>query len=252
MLYLKNAPLLLRWHSKGFIRWMVLCIFITGTSYIHGQNTGMVFGPVITAGETLVDFRIAYNADQDFWVYRNHLQHSFSDSFNLRGITFHTIDSSNKWNFRLFRVEGLWQFLKRKKAGWDSALRLELQIAKGDDLPNWVRLAWSGMYEINDDWRITGNFLTGREIGTAGDSEALFEIRAQISRKISKTSRLAIDYFGNMNHFEALDDWESHRHQLGPTWGIRLNKTIITTGALFGLSEAAANVEYRLAIAYSF
>ena len=254
MLYLNNVFLPLLKQGKGFfLGGKILCALVILTNYAHGQNTGMVFGPNVVAEETVVDFRIGYDADEDSWVYRNHLQHSFSDSFNLRGIFLHKINSSNKWDFRLFRVEGLWQFLESREAGWDSALRFDLEIAEGDNLPSRIRLAWSGAYDMNNDWRITSNFLTGDEIGPASDSEELFEVRAQISRRLNKKSRLAIDYFGNMNNVKALGDWESHRHQLGPTLNIHPNKTItITAGALFGLSPAASDMEYRLAATYAF
>jgi hypothetical protein len=251
MVDFNNSPLLLGQHNRGFFFWVTLCTFIIGTRYAHCQNTGIVFGPDVVAEEMAVDFRIAYDANEDRWAYRNHLQYGFSDSFSLRGITLHTIDSSSKWNFRFFRIEGLWQFLESEEAGWDSALRFELEIAEGDDLPSKVRIAWTGMHEIDDYWQVRGNILTGYEIGPASDPGAFFEIRAQVSRKLNRTSRLAVDYFGNMNNLEMLGNWESQQHQLGPTLSIRLNETtMITAGALFGLSRAASDAECRITIGY--
>ena len=197
--------------------------------------------------------RAAYDADNELWVYRNHIQYSFSDSFNLRGIVQYRIDSSNRWDFRYVRFEGLWQFLEDEKAGWDSALRFELEIAEGDNLPSRVRLAWSGAYDIDHYWQIRGNFLTGYEIGPASDPGALFEVRAQVSRRLTQTTRMTFDYFGNMNNTEAFGNWESQRHQLGPTLSVGLSKNIrVIGGALFGISQAAADSEYRAVVMRTF
>ena len=223
------------------------------STVLCAQNTALVFGPEVIAGEGIFDFRMGYDPDEDRWVYRNHVQYGFSDSFSLRGLTLHTIDSSDRWDFRFFRIEGLWQFLEDEKAGWDSALRFDLEIAEGDNLPNRVRLAWSGMYDIDQYWQIRGNFFTGYEIGPASDPGALFEIRAQASRRLTHTARLTLDYFGNMNNTEAFGNWESQRHQLGPTLIVRLSKNIrVIGGALFGISQTAADSEYRVVVMHAF
>ncbi len=250
----KIMPLHLREQSRGFFITIITLLFaIVMTPNVHGQNDGLVFGPEVNAREANIDFRTAYNAGEEIWVYRNHVQYSFSDSFNLRGITQHRINSSDQWDFRYFRVEGLWQFLEDETAGWDSALRFELEIAEGDNLPSRVRLAWSGSYDIDDYWQVRGNFLTGYRIGPNSPSGALVEVRSQISRKLNKNFGLAVDYFGNMNDTEAFGNWESQRHQLGPTLSIQCNENIsIIAGVLFGISRDASNKEFRLVTGYFF
>ena len=251
MINFKDVRLLpLKW-NRFFL--LSVALFLVSSTVLRAQNTALVFSPEVIAGEGIVDFRMGYDPHEDRWAYRNHIQYGFSDSFNLRGLTLHTIDSSGRWDFRFFRIEGLWQFLEDEKAGWDSALRFELEIAEGDDLPSKVRVAWSGMYDIDHNWQIRGNFLTGYEIGPASDSGALFEVRAQVSRRLTDTSRLALDYFGNMNNTEAFGNWESQRHQLGPTLNARLGKTVrVIGGALFGISRTAVNTEYRVVLMRTF
>ena len=232
---------------------LFVCFVGLGKSYVYSQNDGLVFGPEVIAKEASVDFRTAYNADEEVWVYRNHIQYSFSDSFNLRGMTQHRINSSNQWDFRYFRVEGLWQFLEDEKAGWDSALRFELQIAEGDDLPSRFRIAWSGSYDIDDNWQIRGNFLTGYRIGPSSPPGALVEVRSQISRRLNKNLSLSFDYFGNMNDTKAFGNWESQEHQVGPTLSAGFNKNFsVVVGLLFGISRDASNKELRIVTGYFF
>lgn len=251
MIILNITPLFQKIWSKGFF--ILVPLLLLSASTANAQSTALVFGPEVIAGEGTVDFRLGYDADEDRWIYRNHVQYSFSDSFNLRGLTLHTIDASNSWDFRLFRVEGLWQFLEDEKAGWDSALRFELEVAEGDNLPSRFRLAWSGMYNISKIWQVRGNFLTGYEIGPASAPGALFEVRAQASRKLNNKARLAFDYFGNMNNTEAFGNWESQRHQVGPTLSFVLSRHIqVIGGALFGISQAASDSEYRAIIIRTF
>ena len=69
-------------------------------------------------------------------------------------------DDVERVDFRYFRLEGQYQFPEDGKAGFDSALRAELQIADGDDPASRVRLCWTNKYDINDDWQIRGIFIT--------------------------------------------------------------------------------------------
>ena len=254
MLDLANAILLyLQKQSRDFQFTIITCLVGALVSNIYGQSAGSVFGPEVNAKEVSVDFRTAYNADDETWVYRNQIRYSFTDSFSLRGVAQQRIDSSGRWDFRYFRIDGLWQFLEDEKAGWDSALRFELQIAEGDNLPSRVRFAWTGSYDIDDCWQVRGNFLTGYRIGPASDPGALVEVRSQIGRRLGKNFKLSFDYFGDMNDTEAFGNWESQRHRVGPTLNARFNRTIsITVGALFGVSRDASNKEYRLITGYFF
>ena len=56
-----------------------------------------------------------------------------------------------------------------------------------------------------------------------------------------------------MNNTEAFGNWESQRHQLGPTLNARLGKTVrVIGGALFGISRTAVNTEYRVVLMRTF
>ena len=95
--------------------------------------------------------------------------------------------------------------------------------------------------------------MTGYEIGMASDPGALFEVRAQVSRRLTKTTRMTFDYFGNMNNTEAFGNWKSQRHQIGPTLSVGLSKTTrVIRGALFGISQTAADSEYRVVVMRTF
>ena len=253
MIQLTEAPLHPQKWYGGSVFLFFICFAVLGRAHVYGQNDGLVFTPEVIAGQALIDARAAYNADDETWVYRNHIQYSFSDSFNLRGVVQYRIDSSNRWDFRYVRFEGLWQFLEDETAGWDSALRFELEIAEGDDLPSRVRLAWSGSFDINECLQVRGNVLTGYRIGPDSEPGVLLEVRAQVNRRITRKVRVALDYFGNMNDTETLVNWESQRHQIGPTLGIKLSKNVqVGGGVLFGISPAAANHEYRAIVMRTF
>ena len=253
MLTLAQSPLFLQKQTRGFFFWIVACLVGSAMPDAYGQNDGMVFSPEVVAGQTSLDFRTAYNPDEATWVYRNHIQYGFSDSFNLRAATQHRIDSSGKWDFRFFRAQALWQFLEDEKAGWDSALRFEFQIGEGDDAPSGVRVAWTGAYDIDENWQIRGNFLTGYRTFPDSDPGALLEVRGQISRRLNRTFRLSLDYFGNMNDTKTFGNWDSQNHQTGPTLRVRFNESVtITVGALFGISRAASSKEFRIVTGFFF
>ena len=95
--------------------------------------------------------------------------------------------------------------------------------------------------------------ITGHEFGAESDGGYLLEARAQISRRLSDRIRLAVDYYGDFNHTEAIGSFDEQEHQLGPLlkWNLRERFTA-NLGILFGVSDAAADREFRLFLTQAF
>jgi len=211
-----------------------------------GQNTSSVFSPDVTAGATAVEYRIAYDGEDSSTAQRIPVQHGFSESWRMRLIALFSGNETNSTEFRYVRWEGQWQFLENEEAGWDSALRLELQLADGDDSPSRVRLAWTGKVDLNDAWQLRGNFLTGHQFGSDAGGGYLLESRLQLTRKLSDQWRLGFDYYGDMNDTEDFGGWDDQEHQLGPILKFKLNdRWSGFINGLHGISDGAADFEGR-------
>lgn len=221
-------------------------------SIASGQNTGTVFSPDVEADTRGVDVRFAYDGDADSLAQRVHYQHSFSDAFRLRGVAAYNSDSSTNFDYRYFRLEGQYQFLEDDQAPFDSAVRAELQFADGDNLPSRVRFGWSNKMDLNKLWQIRGILLTGHRFGPESSGGYLLGARAQLSRKLNDSVTLAVDYYGDFNDTNEVGSFEEQAHQLGPMVKFDLSDRLGgMAGVLFGVSDAAADSEFRLFLNYA-
>ncbi|MEM0897226.1 MAG: transporter [Verrucomicrobiota bacterium] len=235
------------------LRYAPLFLLSLAFGTAQAQNTSSVFSPDVTKGKSAIEYRSAFDPDNDAFVHRLHYQYAFTDSWRLRIIGLQDGDDSDAFAYRYTRLEAMWQFLEDEDFGWDSALRFELQIAEDDSPPSRFRVAWSGKVDLDDHWQLRGNFLTGHEFGEESDDGYLLESRAQISRKITDKWRLAVDYYGDMNDTENFGSFDEQEHQLGPLLKFKTGGRLSGQfGALFGISEAAADTELRLHLTYSF
>ena len=240
---------------KPTLRLPVLFLVLFGLSSqgLSGQNTSTVFSPDVTQGASVVEYRLAFNPDNDGTAHRIHVQHGFTDSWRMRLIAAFRGSESNDTEFRYVRWEGLWQFLEDEDAGWDSALRFELQLADGDDRPSRVRVAWTGKVDLSDTWQLRGNFLTGHQFGAESSGGYLLEGRAQLTRKVSDTWRVGFDWYGDFNDTDDIGSWDEQEHQFGPIFKYRLGSDWSGfINGLWGLSDSASDFEGRITVIRKF
>jgi hypothetical protein len=235
-------------HSRQPIFYGCLAVlFILLPIPLQAQNTSSVFSPDVVKGRHAAEYRASYDLEKDFFSHRIHYQYGFNDSFRGRVILTQRKEDTEDFDFRYMRLEGLWQFLEHEKAGWDSALRFELQIADGDDPPSRFRVGWTSKVDFADDWQFRFNFLTGRQFGNEAGKGALLENRAQLTYKVADPIRLGVDYYGDMNDTEDVGNWKEQEHQIGPIIKFNLGGGWKgQAGPLFGISNAATDTELRI------
>lgn len=220
---------------------------------LDAQNTSSVFSPNVTKGASDVEYRLGYEPEGDALAQRIHYQYGITDTLRLRGIVQFNQSDTESFGFQYFRQETQWQFLKEAVDGWDSALRFEIQIPDNSHLPYRARLGWTGLVNLDENWQLRGNALLGKEFGPDRDPGFGPEGRAQISRKLNKHIRLAVDWFGDFNDTEDIGSYEEQEHQLGPLLKVKAGDGwSANIGALWGISRAAPNIEYRFILTYGF
>lgn len=240
--------------NRSFHGFFAVFILIIVAQLGYGQNTSTVFSPNVTKGASAVEYRFAYDPnDDDAVAQRIHYQYGITDQWRLRGIFQLSSDSNESIEFQYFRLEAQWQFLKTAEAGWDSALRFELQIPDRNDYPYRARIAWAGAVDLDQWWELRGNVLLGREFGPERDSGLTVEGRAEVNYSISKHFTAAVDYFADINNTINTGSFNQQEHQLGPLLKAKVGDGWKGyAGALFGVSRTAPNVEYRFMISYNF
>jgi len=216
-------------------------------------NTSTVFSPDVTAGKSQTEYRFGFDTDADAYAHRWHLQHGFSDSLRMRLIFLGSGDDNTSFEFRYIRWEGMWQLLEDQEAGWDSALRFEIQVADGDDTPGRIRLAWSGKWQLADDWQVRTNLLTGHQIGENAGDGFLLEARFQLGYALTDQLDFAVDLYSDLNDTDDMGSFDEQEHQIGPLLKFDLGDNLGgQTGFLFGLSKATPDLEFRIHLGYTF
>lgn len=235
--------------SLVFLFGILLISFLS----LSGINTSSVFSADVKKGEPSFEYRSGYDPDSHNFAHRFHYQYGLSESWRMRLILLQSKNELENLEYRYARWEGQWQFLEDEEAGWDSALRFEVQLADFDDEPSRGRVAWTGKKDLDEDWQVRWNLLTGHQIGSESKSGWLLESRAQVSRKINSQWRFAVDYYGDMNTTKSIGSFDDQEHQLGPLFKFSLkNGWSGNFGALYGISESAPDKEYRVALIFGF
>lgn len=230
-----------------------MAAWLTITTPTEAQNTGSVFSPDVVKGRHSAEYRSSYDLENDFFSHRIHYQYGFTDSLQGRVILTQRKEDSEDFDFRYVRLEGMWQFLEDEKAGFDSALRFELQLADGDDPPHRFRVGWSNKVDIDENWQFRGILMSGRQFGNNSGKGALLETRAQLTRKIADPIRLGVEHYGNMNDTETIGSFKEQEHQVGPVIKFKLGGGWSgQAGPLFGLSNEAPDTELRLFLTKNF
>lgn len=225
--------------------------FLAGVaSPAFALNTTSVFSPDVREGSKALELRSSMLPDESptAWAQRLHYQHALSDAWRVRFIGLFADSGPGSMEFRYFRFEAQWQFAEDEVAGWDSAIRYELQIAEGDNLPSRARIAWTGKWNWDNGWEARANFLTGRQFGPESHDGFLIEPRFQVTRSIADNWRLGLESFHDMNDTRGLGSFDEQEHQLGPILKGKLDggKWSLAFSWLFGISDSADDNDFRI------
>ena len=218
-------------------------------------NTSSVFSPDVKDGDRSFEYRGSYepndDGEPDVDAHRLHYQHAFNDRTRLRFIALQS-DKGDGMEFRYTRFELQQQYKEDETDGWDAALRFELQIAEGDDLPHRARVAWTGKVDIGPRWQLRSNVLVGREFDSGADPGLALETRWQASYRLGDRARLGVEMFNDLNNTADFGSFDEQEHQAGPI--LKLNfggGWRAELSYLVGVSSAAPDDNLRLQIRHT-
>jgi len=127
----------------------------------RAHATSTVFSPDVDAGTSALDYRISYVPSdagrRSAFTQRLHYQRAFDGAWRGRIIGTQGRRGSDDLEYRYTRLELQWQYLEDERAGWDAALRFELQVAAESDRPDRFRLAWTGKTDVGGLWQLRAN-----------------------------------------------------------------------------------------------
>ncbi len=232
--------------------WAAGCVFAGNAS---AQNTSGLAGPEVKAGDRTLEYRVAYSANDsapESFAHRLHYQQSLDDSWRLRIVASAIDREGGAFDFRAVQLHAFWQFVESEEKGWDSALvsQLSVQTDNGDGR---FRLGWSSSIDLAPRWQVGGVIFAGREFGDSARGGAALELRGETTYRVSGALSVGAQMFSDLNTTADFGSFDEQRHQLGFMFKGKLAKRLsYNAGALFGVSEAAPDVDLRLFLARSF
>ena len=215
----------------------------------EAQNVGGVFGPEVTPHSKAAEVRFAFgpasDGRPDRFTSRFHYQQTITDSIRLRGVVQGADTNSSDFDFDLVQLEAQWQFLEDENHGWDSALRLDVQIA--DDRPDLVALNWTSDFPFAEDWFLRTIAQGGVQVGDGRQDGLFLQTRYSLNYKTTPGYRLQLQVFNFWGTTADFQDLNDQNHSIGPAIsGPIRGKWSFEASTLFGLTNATSDVDLRL------
>lgn len=219
------------------------------------QNTASIPSATVNAGETVVEFRAGYGANDggaaDIYSQRIYVNYAPTGDLRLTAFIEQRRSSDRRDVFRRLSPNAFTQFVQTER--WDLAVRRQGDIPLEDGVPGRLRLGLLSTWRFGDV-ELRSNVYFGREIGENAPDGFLFEMRAAAALRISPSLQIDAQVFNNFISSKTFGDFDRQRHQAGPFVRTRIGKSlrIEARGVLFGLSASSPDVEPRLFAGYAF
>lgn len=234
-----------------------LLLLVVGLS-AHAQNLGAVFGPVVNSDHQSFEYRAGYDPEafggESGFAHRIHYQASFNDDFMGRIVlqSRKTADSSTDFDF--VQGELFWQLSGSQD--YQTGIRFDFRIRESGR-PKQVGVNWMNQFVLSDGYTARFILLTAMQTGdNAADGIAL-GTRASVFKNFTiKQGQLqaGLEMYSSYGSTDDLKDVSEQNHAIGPFVSQKIGKQgwSYFAGALFGLTDAAADTELRLRLTKSF
>lgn len=235
---------------------LVFAFLLVGQPLASAQNVGGVFGPEVTPGSRAIEFRTAFSPSSDGRpsriTNRLHYQQSVTDNLRLRAVVQGGDTNTSGFDFDLVQFEAQYQFLEDEEAGFDSAVRLDVLINdKGS--PNLVGVNWTNDVPLGGGWAARGTVLAQVQFGDNRNDGLFLQTRSSLRYQVNPRYNLQVQMF---NAYGSTDDFPSFRdqsHSIGPAVAVKIGQGwSVEASALFGLTNATSDVDFRVFLTKSF
>jgi len=184
---------------------------------------------------------------------RLHYQRPFKDHFRWRAVMQGSDTLNGDFDLELFQAELLWQIRNSSDHGWDSAIRFDTRVSKDGMNPDRIGVNWSNQFNFANRWQARAIFLTAREIGKRKRSGVLIRTWTQIRYRLQNDSTVALEPFNTYGRTPSFGSFQRQKHQIGAAYSGRFSNGLnYNLGILFGISDAATNMDLRFFLSKFF
>lgn len=187
------------------------------------------------------------------WRLREHVDYAFTDSFALRLAGQQQRTRAEGWRYASTEVEGRFQFVEKKEAGWAAGMRLSYSVADdaagGADV---IRTRFLGQWGVGGmDYALNADF--GREVGSRRAHGIQFGTRAQAAYRWRPDVSAGAEIFSAYGTLDDISSWEAQRHQFGPVAKVKFSDSFdMQFGYLVGLTAVSPDGEGKVFARWSF
>ncbi|MEM9739434.1 MAG: hypothetical protein AAF829_06155 [Pseudomonadota bacterium] len=223
----------------------------------HAQFVGGVFGPNVDPTDRSAELRVGFLPDAETdttpIVARLHYQHALGDGLRLRGLIQGRDRGDGDFDYQLIRGEAQWQFIETTPSGYSSALRFDLIIR--DDGSDSVGVNWTNQWNLGERWQARAIALTAIGVGDDSFDGVNLQTRIRLAYRFKNGTAIGVINFSNYGNTDAgLGSFDDQDHALGTVVQGRFEGTRWRwwAGALFGISDGAADQEGQLRLSRRF
>ena len=213
------------------------------------QNTGGVFGPVVNDGHRSFQYRATLDPDtaagETGFAQRLHYQQSINGDFMWRILGQTRKTDSSDFDVDFVQAELFWQ-LSEDDSPYQTGVRFDARL-RDDDRSEQIGLNWMNEWNLENGWQLRALALSAVQFGDNSADGVLLQTRGHIAKSIGGGTRLGIEMFNNYGSTDGFGSFNDQAHAIGPFVTAPLgNNFSLFGGALFGISDAAADTELRL------
>ncbi|MEL6858686.1 MAG: hypothetical protein AAFO74_09885 [Pseudomonadota bacterium] len=221
------------------------------TPAAFAQNTGGIFPPMVNEGHKSAQYRVTFNPDTEGLSQRVHYQQAINGNLMWRGLVSARKTTDSDVDFDFVQAELFWEW-SDDDDDWKTGLRFDGRI-RDDDRPGLIGVHWTNQFPLSQNWNGRFVALSSADIGDDARDGVFVQTRGNVFTRLDSGQTIGLELFNAYGSTDDFRDFEDQSHQIGPfasfpvteDWGL-------FTGALFGLTEASADAEFRLWVTRGF
>lgn len=216
-----------------------------------GQNTGGVFGPVVSEGHRSWQYRAGYDFDSHGFAQRFHYQHALNDDLMLRGIVQTVKTDDSRFDFAFFQGELFWQ-LDDLGDNWQHGVRFDVRL-RSEGRPAILGFNWMNQFQLSERWMSRVLVLTATDVGDGASGDLLVQTRASVTYTATNGLRPGLEMFNVYGPIDDMPGLDRQLHQAGPTLSHTAGDNWqFFSSVLFGLSGSTPDTQARFWMTRSF
>ena len=234
------------------MRYAILGLALTAaTPAAFAQNTGGIFSPIVNDGHKSAQYRVTFNPDTEGLSQRAHYQQAINGSLMWRGLVSARKTDESDVDFDFIQAELFWEW-SDDEDDWKTGLRFDGRI-RDDDRPGLIGVHWTNQFPLSEHWNGRFVALSPADIGDDARDGVFVQTRGNVFTRLDSGQTIGVEMFNAYGSTDAFQDFEDQSHQIGPFASFPVAKDwSLFTSALFGVTDASADAEFRFWIIRGF